>query len=144
MSILKLAGSAPTTPRPSELPHSDTWESRTARSTTRWGRCGAVISVCGELDAANADGLADHVRRCAEYCEWLVLDLSDLEFIATAGFSALQTIVSRTSETVRYATIVPGIAVERLLRICDPHRALPTAPSLPDALASVQVFQQAH
>lgn len=142
MTALKTVGPVFPTPRIDTRPPSDTWESRTARSVTRWGRCGAVISVDGELDAANAGQLADYVQRCACYCEWLVLDLNDLEFIGTAGFSALKTITDRCAEATVYCTTVPGSAVARLLRICDPGKALPTTTSVAEALAGVQDFRQ--
>lgn len=115
----------------------DTWQSHTARSVTRWGRSGAVISVAGELDAANAAQLGDYVQRCATHCEWLILDLADLEFIGTAGFSALQSINVGCTTTKVYWTMVPGAAVSRLLRVCDPDGALPTAESVAAMLATL-------
>lgn len=142
MPALRTAGSVFPATRIDSLPPSDTWASRTARSVTRWGRSGAVISVGGELDASNAGQLADYVQRCASYCEWLVLDLNDLEFIGTAGFSALKAITDRCAETMVYCTTVPGVTVSRLLRICDPGNALPTTTSVADALAGVQGFRQ--
>lgn len=144
MSALKVAEPAFPAPRIDSVPASDTWESHTARSVTRWGRAGAVISVNGELDAANAGELADYVHHCAASCHWLVLDLSDLEFIGTAGFSALRDIVARCAGTVTYCTTVPGPAVTRLLRICDPDNALPTTSSVAEALAAVPGLRRVH
>jgi anti-anti-sigma factor len=138
MTALNAAGSVPPAPRIATLPPSDTWENHTARSVTRWGRSGAVISVDGELDASNSDQLADYVRHCATYCEWLVIDLNDLEFIGTAGFSALKAISDHCADAMISCTTVPGPAVTRLLRICDPANALPTAASVAEALGDVQ------
>lgn len=106
------------------------WESYAARAVTRWGHSGAVVTVDGELDAANAEQLADYVRRWAVRCEWLVLDLNDLQFIGTAGFSALESINAQCLKTKVYWAMVPGVAVSRLLEICDPHSALPTVESV--------------
>lgn len=115
------------------------WERRsTARFTVHWGRSGAVIAANGEIDAANAKPLAEYVQRCADRCEWLVLDLSDLEFIGTAGFSALQAISARCTQASICWTMVPGLAVSTLLRVCDPESRLPIAESLTTALADVQ------
>lgn len=122
----------------STIPPPDTWESHTARSVTRWGRSGAVIAVAGELDAANSAELTDHVQRCAAYCEWLVLDLHELEFIGTAGFVALQSINARCMNAKVCWSLVASVAVSRLLRVCDPDGALPTAQSVADMLVSVQ------
>jgi|SRR5690625_973198 len=137
MTALKAAGSLSPAPRIATLPPSDTWHSGTARSITKWARSGAVVSVDGELDAANAGQLADYVQQCAKSCEWLVLDLKNLEFIGVAGFSALKTIAERCAGGMVYCTTVPGAAVSRLLRICDPAHTLPTTPSVADALAGV-------
>lgn len=142
MPALKVAGSVFPAPRIDAVPPSDTWESHCARSVTRWGRSGAVVSVDGELDASNAGQLADYVQHCASYCEWLVLDLTDLEFIGTAGFSALKEISARCAGAMVYCTTVPGTAVARLLRICDPANTLPTTASVADALADVQGFRK--
>lgn len=142
MPALKMAGSVSPASRIATLPPSDTWESHTARCVTRWGRSGAVISVDGELDAANAGQLADYVHHCASSCEWLVLDLSELEFIGTAGFSALKNITDRCADAMVYCTMVPGTAVTRLLRICDPHSSLPTSASVADALSGVPDFRK--
>lgn len=142
MPALKVVEPVSPAPRISTVQPCDTWESRTVRSVTHWGRSGAVISIDGELDAANAGQLAEHVQHCAGSCEWLVLDLNDLEFIGTAGFSALKKIADRCAQTNVYCTTVPGSAVARLLRVCDPARTLPTTPSVADALAGVQGFRQ--
>lgn len=142
MSASTAAGSVFPAPRIATLPPTDTWTSRTARSVTRWGRSGAVISVEGELDASNAGPLADYAQHCARYCEWLVLDLIDIEFIGTAGFSALKSIIDRCADAMIYCAAVPGVAVSRLLAICDPGNTLPTAVSVAEALAGVRGLRQ--
>lgn len=40
-------------------------QSRTAQFTARWGPTGTLITVDGELDAANADQLAAYVNRAS-------------------------------------------------------------------------------
>lgn len=142
MSALKEAGSVSPAPRISNLPPSDTWASHTAGSFTRWWPSGAVISVNGELDAANADEFAGHVQHCAMYCDWLVLDLTDLEFIGTTGFAALNNTNQRCADAGIRCTLVPGLAVARLLRICDPDHQLPTTTSVAGALAGLQGLRQ--
>lgn len=135
MSVLKPAAAEPAA---ATVVPSEPWESHTARFCVHWGRSGAVVSVVGELDAANADDLANYVQRCAAYCEWLVLDLTELEFMGTAGFSVLHTINTRCAGTDVQWALVPGAATTRLLRICDPDTTLPTAKSGASALARVQ------
>jgi anti-anti-sigma factor len=102
------------------------WQlSRTAQFSARHSRGGMVITVDGELDAANADQLAAYVQRSIMHSRRVILDLRGLEFIGTAGFSALHRINVACSRTqVRWA-MVSSPAVSRLLRVCDPDRTLP-------------------
>ncbi|MGO8964146.1 STAS domain-containing protein, partial [Mycobacterium sp.] len=51
-----------------------------------------MITADGELDAANADQLAAYVQHSVGSARRVVLDLRGLEFIGTAGFSALHRI----------------------------------------------------
>lgn len=83
------------------------------------------ISASGDIDASNAAELLDYVRRRAANCRSLILDLSDVTFFATAGFSALRTIDASSSRASVSWMLVDGPAVSRVLRICDPERALP-------------------
>jgi hypothetical protein len=64
----------------------------------------------------------------------VVLDLRGVDFIGTAGFSALHRINVVSSSVGAQWTLIPGKAVNHLLRICDPDGTLPTAISLADAL----------
>ncbi len=110
------------------MPVTQSWQkSHTAEFTARWGPSVALVSVSGELDATNADQLANYVQRCARNCSWLVLDLRGVDFIGTAGFSALHRINVMCSAADVHWGMVPSQAVCRLLRICDPDGALPTA-----------------
>jgi anti-anti-sigma factor len=106
---------------------SEPWENHTARFTAEWGPSSVVITARGELDASNANHLADYVQRCAAHSRSIILDLSGLEFFGTAGFSALHTINVRCAGADLRWTVVPSKAVSRLLRICDPDNTLPLA-----------------
>ncbi|WP_046321598.1 STAS domain-containing protein [Mycobacterium sp. UM_Kg1] len=114
------------------------WRSHTARFTVHWGRTGAVVAVNGEVDAVNADPFADYAQRCAECCEWLVVDLAELTFIGTAGFTALQSISARCESAQTKFKVIASPALSNLLRICDPQSRLPLVASLAEALADVQ------
>lgn len=110
------------------MPVTQTWlKADNADFTAQWENGDGMVSAYGELDAANADQLAEYVDRCLTQCRWLTLDLSGLKFIGTAGFSALHRInVACSAADVRLA-MVPSLAVSRLLRICDPDGVLPIA-----------------
>lgn len=113
---------------------SGVFKTPSARFTAEWGPSFVVVTAYGELDAANANQLADYVQRCATHSQSVILNLSGLEFFGTAGFSALHTINVRCAgANVRWA-VVPSKAVSRLLRICDPDRALPVTKSVPAIL----------
>lgn len=114
------------------------WRSRTAKFTVHWGRSGAVITVRGEIDAANATAFAQHTERLVQRCEWLVIDLSELEFIGIEGFSALQEINTACTNIRAEIKVIPGPALRAVSRICDPYARLPLADSLTEALAEVQ------
>ena len=76
---------------------SEPWENHTARFTAEWGPSFVVITAHGELDASNANHLADYVQRSAAHSKSIILNLTGLEFFGTAGFSALHTLyVNRT------------------------------------------------
>jgi anti-anti-sigma factor len=113
---------------------SEPWENHTARFTAEFGPSVVVITAHGELDASNANHLADYVLRCAAHSTSIILNLSGLEFFGTAGFSALHTINVRCAGADLRWTVVPSKAVSRLLRICDPDNTLPLADSVPDSV----------
>jgi anti-anti-sigma factor len=96
-----------------------------AEFRARWDQRSGVIRARGDLDAANADQFSDYVANCVQHFPKLILDLSAVDFIATAGFSALHRInVACSAADVQWA-MVPSRAVSRLLRICDPDGVLP-------------------
>ena len=65
------------------------------------------------------------------------MDLRGLEFIGTAGFSALHRINVACSAAQVHWAMAPGPAVSRLLRVCDPDGTLPiTEPTAEPLLAA--------
>jgi anti-anti-sigma factor len=97
-------------------------------ASTEWLSPSEVrIGVAGDIDASNAECLAAHVFGRAANCRHLILDLSQVEFFGTAGFSALRTIESRCAQaSVSWILLASG-AVLRVLRLCDPEGTLPSA-----------------
>jgi anti-anti-sigma factor len=104
--------------------------SRTAEFTARTGPSATVITASGEVDAANANQLTEFVERHIRPDKRVILDLGGLEFIATAGFSALHRINVACSGAGACWDLVPSPGVHRLLRICDPDGTLPTTTTL--------------
>ncbi|MGV0834445.1 STAS domain-containing protein [Mycolicibacterium thermoresistibile] len=119
-------------PRPSPGGGGEAVTCHAAEFATQWVSPSAVvISVHGELDAANSPQLVDYALRHAARVKYVVLDLTGVEFFGIAGFSAAHTMnVHCAREQVSW-TLVPSAAVLRLLRICDPDSALPVADRVP-------------
>ena len=109
-------------------------QSGEAQFTERWAPPGILITVDGELDAANADQLAAHVQRCIGRSRRVILDLRGLKFIGTAGFSALHRINVVCSGAHAEWAMAPSPAVSRLLRICDPDGILPVTTPMAEPL----------
>jgi anti-anti-sigma factor len=106
----------------------------TAQFSARWEPSGTVITVDGELDAANADQLAAYLQRSVSRSKRVILDLRGLEFIGTAGFSALHRINVVCSGAQVYWALVPSQVVSRLLRLCDPDGTLPVTTPVDEPL----------
>jgi anti-anti-sigma factor len=85
------------------------------------------ITATGEIDASNADELADYVLRHAVNHPRLIVDLAHLEFFGVKGFRALLKIHERCSCASVSWTLVPGRAVSRVLGFCDPQCTFPIA-----------------
>jgi anti-anti-sigma factor len=130
--------SAITTTRPV-----DRRDSNSASFATRWVQPSlAVITANGELDASNAQELVDYALSDADRTRRLALDLTGIEFFGTAGFSALHTLNVRCAGAGVEWVLVPGTAVRRLLRICDPDSTLPFAATMSAALCKLQADQR--
>lgn len=96
------------------------------RLSTDWINASIVrIGVHGDIDASNSAQLLEYVFRRAANCRSLILDLKDVTFFATAGFSALQTIDLRCTRATVSWMLLPSRAVSRVLSVCDPQRMLP-------------------
>jgi anti-anti-sigma factor len=96
-----------------------------------------LVAVVGEVDAANTAELRCFVEDQLGSYQQLVLDLSRLSFIGTDAFSALDNVNVRCSRQGIAWIMVPGPEVSRVLRVCDPEGALPTATNIVSAVAAL-------
>jgi anti-anti-sigma factor len=88
--------------------------------STEWLNADVVkISVQGEIDAANEGELRDYVFHRAANCKSLILNLHEVSFFSTVGFSTLLTIDDRCSRAAVTWMVIPSAAVSRVLDICD-------------------------
>ncbi|WP_425173601.1 STAS domain-containing protein [Mycobacterium sp.] len=132
-----------TPPAPSALPNgnflSQPWEGRSVRLASRRLRSSvAVISAHGSIDASNADTLTEYTLGHLMRCRGLILDLRDLDFFGTEGFSALHRVSVCCARVSIDWAVISGEAVSRLLRISDPQGLLPAASTLEATIAIVQ------
>lgn len=78
----------------------------------------AVITVVGDVDAANTHRLLDYTLSKVLLCRRMILDLSQVGFFASDGYWMLKTIESRCALADIAFTLVPGALVGRVLQIC--------------------------
>jgi anti-anti-sigma factor len=97
-----------------------------------------VVRAYGGIDATNAHTMTDYALGHATSDRGLIVDLCGVDFFGTEGFSALHRVAVGCARDDTAWALVPGAAVSRLLRICDPHGLLPAADTLAAALAIVQ------
>jgi anti-anti-sigma factor len=94
--------------------------------STEWLNAAVVrISVRGEIDALNEGELRDYVFSRAANCKTLILNLHEVSFFSTAGFSALHTIDARCTRAGVSWMVIPSAAVSRVLDICDRQFTIP-------------------
>jgi anti-anti-sigma factor len=103
-----------------------------------------MVAAAGEVDACNASDLAEYVERSLEASTRLIVDLRDLQFFGTQGFSTLHKINVTCSGSGVNWVVIPGREVDRLLRICDPGGGLPVATTLETAVAAVVRGPRSH
>ncbi|QZT61822.1 STAS domain-containing protein [Mycolicibacterium austroafricanum] len=85
----------------------------------------ATVSVWGEVDAANAKHFAHTVREVADGNAALILDLSEVNFMAFDGASALYAISAHLAREGVTWCVVASPAVSRVLELCDPEGLIP-------------------
>ena len=101
------------------------------------GSAMVLVTADGELDASNARQLAEYVEGELDAKRSLIVDLRGLSFFGTQGFSSLHYINVTCSRREVNWVVIAGREVSRLLRICDPERALPVAETLDSAIGAV-------
>jgi anti-anti-sigma factor len=87
-----------------------------------------VVTVEGEIDAANSRMLATYIEGQLAGSQRLLLDLRLVDFFGTAGFAALHNINVICSQCELPWELRCGRQVRRLLTMCDPDGTLPLEP----------------
>lgn len=103
-----------------------------------YARCLAtVVRIDGEIDAANADDLAEAIRGFARLKTPVVLDLSRLRFVSVEGFRALLVVNDELRKARVHCSVVTGTAIRPLLRIVHDN-GLATTGSVPEAFQTIE------
>ena len=130
---------APGTPAPASRPR------ERAQFATSIVRSSIVlVTVDGEIDAANALALSKYVEAEMESTSRLIVDLRALEFFGTQGFSILHRINVMCSRHAVNWVVLAGLEVDRVLHICDPDGGLPVADTVEGAICAVTRPPRSH
>jgi anti-anti-sigma factor len=103
-----------------------------------------LVTVHGEIDAANALALSTYVEAELESGSRLIVDLRALDFFGTQGFSILHRINVMASRHAVNWVVLSGAEVDRVLHICDPDGGLPVADTVEGAVATVTRPPRSH
>ena len=109
------------------------------RFTLAWSGQVAVVTVAGEVDITNAEGLRDALLSALNAgAAGLVADMTPMTFLDSAGVTALVRAARRataTDATLRLAVTAPPVL--RVLSLVGIDRLIQVYPSLADAMASL-------
>lgn len=98
-----------------------------------------VLAVGGEIDVASAPMLEEAVAGVvAEDPHALVIDLSEVQFLALVGLRILTTAREKIGEAARFAVAAQGPITSRIIRLVKLDSFLSLHESLEDALLAVK------
>ncbi|UQX11572.1 STAS domain-containing protein [Candidatus Mycobacterium methanotrophicum] len=94
-----------------------------------------VVTITGEIDAANSDRVRESAIRMVPVANAsMILDLSGVDFFAAQAISILIAVDGACRGAEVPWTLVPSRIVTRVLRLTGCGICLPTASSAPEAL----------
>jgi anti-sigma B factor antagonist len=95
-----------------------------------------VLTVAGEVDMLTAPKLTEAIKAAlAAAPKILVVDLSKVEFLASAGMTALVTAQAEVVPPTRFAVVADGPATSRPIKLMGIDSVLPLYSSLDSALS---------
>jgi anti-anti-sigma factor len=104
---------------------------------------GTILRVDGEIDASNANDVAEAIRGFAMLKTPLILDVSHLDFLSVAGFRALLVLNDEYRRARVHCSVVTGAAMRPLLHIVKDH-GLPVVGSVAEALQLIEDIVKAR
>jgi anti-anti-sigma factor len=101
-----------------------------------------ILQVAGEIDMRTAPDLRVRVDQTTASAEFLVLDLTGVEFLASAGLSILVELARQARETgLRWGVVATGRAVLRPIEAVGLLSVIPVYPAVTDAVAGINAGQ---
>ena len=88
------------------------------------------IAITGDVDATNRQALGRFVERHTRACQQIIIDLSNVDFFGSQGFTVLYYISAHCARRDVDWVIIGNRVVHRILRICDGDAELPVVSSL--------------
>ena len=97
-----------------------------------------VLTVSGEVDMLSAPRLADAIHTALTPSPAaLIVDLSKVDFLASAGMTVLLTAQDEVVPPTRFAVVAHGAATSRPIQLTKLDSVLPLYSTLDSALESV-------
>jgi len=99
----------------------------------------AVLTVGGEVDLATVPALETAIDEAlATQPTALVVDLSDVEFLASAGLQTLVTTQEKLGASVQFAVVAQGAATSRPIQLTGLDEIFDLYPTRAEALSAVK------
>lgn len=100
-----------------------------------WVHRTVVLRVSGDLDMLTAPALTEAIQAATRHAPTaLIVDLSTVRFLASAGMTLLVTAQEELAPSIRFGVVADGPATSRPLRLVGVDRFVPLYQTLCDAL----------
>ncbi|WP_304452274.1 STAS domain-containing protein [Nocardiopsis sp. YSL2] len=111
--------------------------------STRVESHSVIVAIAGELDIATAADLQEHIQSAIDdHGPWLILDLSELDFMDSSGLN----VVINAYRTVRelhgsLALAALNERVTKVVRLVGLHRQVPVHQTVATAVAAMDALE---
>lgn len=97
-----------------------------------------MVTVSGDVDIATIDRFQAAIAEAeAHQPAVLIVDMSAVEFLASAGLQALAAVRQRLDKSARVAVVADGPATSRPIQLTGLDQIFSLYPSLSDAMAAL-------
>jgi len=102
----------------------------------------AVLTVGGEVDLATVPALETAIDEAlATQPTALVVDLSDVEFLASAGLQTLVTTQEKLGTSIQFAVVAEGAATSRPIQLTGLDEIFELYPTRAEAVTAVKAHR---